>query len=65
MWLRKRFRHKKFATPVFFKYITEFSKQVDLWGEKEIDFFLRKLFQCQSSSLKTLGLANFSCIFCF
>ena len=61
----KNFAIKSLRPPVFFKYITEFSKQVDLWSEKEIDFFLRKLFQCQSSSLKNSRSSKFQLYFLF
>lgn len=61
----KNFAIKSLRPPIFFKYITEFSKQVDLWSDKEIDFFLRKLFQCQSSSLKNSRSSKFQLYFLF
>ena len=45
----------------FFLNISEFNKHIDV-SEKNITFLLRKLFFCQSSTLKGQRLQNLNCI---
>ena len=56
---------KSLRPPVFFKYLPEFNKHIDMWSEKNITFLLRKLFFCQSSTLKGLKTSEFELYFLF
>ena len=56
---------KSLRPPVFFKYLPEFNKHIDMWSEKNITFLLRKLFFCQSSTLKGQTTSEFELYFLF
>ncbi len=61
----KNFAIKNLRPPIFFKDIPEFNKHVDIWQEKDINFFLRKLFFCQAANLKGLKSCKFQLFFLF
>ena len=61
----KSFAIKALRPPIFFKYLSDFTRQVDLWEEKEIKLFLRKLYICQSYYLKNFKSNKFTLYFLF
>ena len=61
----KSFAIKALRPPIFFKYLNDFTRQVDLWEEKEINHFLRKLYICQSYYLKNFKSNKFTLYFLF
>ena len=61
----KSFAIKALRPPIFFKYLSDFTRQVDLWEEKEINHFLRKLYICQSYYLKNFKSSKFTLYFLF
>ena len=61
----KNFAIKTLRPPVFFKYLSDFTKQIELWDEKEINHFLRKLYICQSYYLRNFKSNKFTLYFLF
>ena len=61
----KSFAIKTLRPPIFFKYLSEFSMQVDLWEENEIYNLLKKLHICQSYYLKNFKSNKFALYFLF